>query len=75
MTDSYTASATYTICIDCIDNDTVLYFPQFVSGYTGGIGSGTEIILVNNCSTAKEGLINYYISSSPDEPGEITYSS
>ena len=53
------------------EDETVLYFPQFVSGEFSGYTSGTEFILVNNCGTPKSGSIVYYSTDGEESPGEV----
>ena len=44
-----------------IEEETVLYFPQFISGG----GSSTEFILVNNCADEKSGSVIFYSNETP----------
>ena len=44
-----------------IEEETILYFPQFISGS----GSSTEFILVNNCPDDASGSIIFYSNETP----------
>ena len=68
-----TLTATHEVEIISQDylGDAVLYFPQFISGKYNGVPSGTEFILVNNCSSRKRGSIVYYSTESGTNQGEV----